>query len=141
MMSWTTATVPVFTSVRWAQERMLPSPEGVQAAEAEVHSRPLRQIASSILRSPESMVPGPAVTDAGGESWPRMVRSVAEASVTLAAAGVPVMRIRVSSVRGRPEVISKVARYWSFTAVNEWAGRTVWRLRLSGKAKADGDTA
>ena len=46
-MSWLTLLVPVFTSIRWAQARVIASPWWLQAVVAEVQRRPSRQAASS----------------------------------------------------------------------------------------------
>ncbi len=131
-MSWATVLVVVLTSTRWAQDLVVPSPGGVQAADAEAQRRLSRQTASRMRKSPESMLPPPAVAESGGDDWAWMVRLVAAASVTLPASGVPVMRIRTRVVE---EKRLRVARYWSFTADREWAGRTVNRLPLAANWK------
>src|SRR3990172_812660 len=132
MMSWLTVNVPVFTSIRWAQER-----EGApHNAEAEPHSLPSRQTASSSRKSPESMLPPPAVGEVGGLSCQAMVRLVASASATLPAFGVPVILITVNRLKVSR---SKVASHWSFTEEREWAGRTVKRFGCVGNVKEAGD--
>jgi hypothetical protein len=94
MMSFTTVPTPaVSISTRWAHDLLWMSPVGVQRAEAETHRWPSRQMASRARQSPESMEPPPAVNEAGGMSWERTVLLTCGCSVTLAALGVPVIRL------------------------------------------------
>ena len=119
--------VPVSTSITCAHDRVVESPAGTQAADAEVHNWPFRHVASRSRLSPESIVP-PSVAEAGGAFCTSIVRFVAEASVTFPPSGVPVILITFNVVAAL-----RVVRYWSFAEESNCAGRTVKRPALNGK--------
>ena len=129
MMSWAMVGGVAFvsTSMTCPHDLVVESPEGTQAAEAEVHSRPSRHMASSSRLSPESMLP-PRAAEAGGAFCASIVRFVADASTTLPASGVPVILMIVRVVP-----FARVVRYWSLPEVSVCAGRTVKRSARRGR--------
>ena len=77
-----------------------------------------------------------AVTESGGLSCAMTGRFTADASITVPASGVPVIRMTVISVAGKtPPVMLKVVKYWSLPGERWCAGRTVNRALLIGKKK------